>query len=135
MPGIMADNDIQGQFEGLLTLFLSETWRELWAGLGFTVETFESLELPRNAPDLVLWQTCQARQVVLITGNRNREGADSLEAAIQTLNQAGSLPVITLADPERCRTSRAYAERVAERLLEYLLHLDDYLGAGRLYVP
>jgi hypothetical protein len=30
---------------------------------------------------------------------------------------------------------RLYAEKVAERLLDYLMRIDDFRGAGRLYVP
>jgi hypothetical protein len=131
----MADNDIQGHFEKILQLFLSEPWRELWESLNLPVETFESLELPRNVSDLVLWQTCQSREVVLVTGNRNSDAPDSLEAAIRNLNQPTSLPVFTLADPDRFRTSKSYAERTAERLLDYLLNIGNCLGAGRLYVP
>jgi hypothetical protein len=30
---------------------------------------------------------------------------------------------------------KAYAERVAERLLDYLMTIENYRGVGRLYVP
>lgn len=135
MPGLMGDNDIQGQFEDLLSLFLSDTWREVWDSLNLTIETFESLGLSRDVSDLVLWQTCQNRQVVLVTGNRNGEGPDSLEAVLQKWHDPRRLPVFTLAQPKRVRRSKAYAERVAERLLDYLLDLDNYRGVGRLYLP
>ncbi|HWG45363.1 MAG TPA: hypothetical protein VN688_21550 [Gemmataceae bacterium] len=35
----------------------------------------------------------------------------------------------------RINHSRAYAERVVERLLEYLIDIDNYRGTGRLYLP
>jgi hypothetical protein len=131
----MADNDIQGSFDALYRLFLSPVWREVWDGLNYTVQTFESLELSRRATDWVVWETCQSRQVILVTGNRNQEAPDSLEAAIRTLNGPTSLPVITLSRPRRILESTSYRHRTAEKLLEYLIEMDKHLGAGRLYVP
>jgi hypothetical protein len=58
-----------------------------------------------------------------------------LEAVIQRENQADSLPVITIADSGRVLSDRLYAERVAERLLDYLMRIDEIRGAGRIYVP
>jgi hypothetical protein len=43
--------------------------------------------------------------------------------------------VITLSDPQRTLDDGAYAEMVAERILEVLLELDNYMGVGRIYVP
>ncbi len=50
-------------------------------------------------------------------------------------NTATSLPVFTLANAERVFHSRDYAERVAVKLLEYLLDIDRVRGTGRLYLP
>lgn len=135
MPGIMADNDVIGQFRTLLTILESKTWHDVWPGLKMTVETFESLGLATDAPDVLVWKTCQDRGVVLFTGNRNDDGPDSLEATIRSFNQAQSLPVITLGDPERFTHERSYRRRVAVRLLETLMDLEKHLGSGRLYVP
>ena len=71
----------------------------------------------------------------MLTANRNDEGADSLEVTIHTLNTPSSLPVLTIADPELVLANRDYAERVAIRVLEYLLELDNLRGVGRLFVP
>lgn len=46
-----------------------------------------------------------------------------------------SLPVITLADPDRITRDRLYAERAAEKLIEFLLTIDTVRGSGRLFVP
>jgi hypothetical protein len=54
---------------------------------------------------------------------------------IRVENQPDSLPAVTLADPERILIDRIYAEKAAERLLDYLTRIDDFRGAGRLYVP
>jgi hypothetical protein len=134
MPGIMGDHDIEGQFEELLRILKSPTWSDLWEKLGFTTEKFATLGLSVNAADVVVWETCQAHQVVLVTGNRNDDGPDSLEATIRRLNQADSLPVITISKPQEV-VHRSYAERAAVRLLDYLMELDKYRGAGRLYIP
>jgi hypothetical protein len=135
MPAILADNDVEGHVERLLLLLESDPWREIWASLSFTVESFETVGLERNVLDSVLWQKCQERQVILITGNRNKQGPDSLEATIQSRNTLQSLPVFTLADRDRILTEKAYAQRAADRLMEYLFDLDQYRGTGRLYLP
>jgi hypothetical protein len=134
MPGIMGDHDIEGQFEQLVRILESPTWSDLWEGLGFTKQNFALLGLSENSPDVVVWETCQARQVVLVTGNRNNDGPDSLEATILRLKRADSLPVFTISDPQQFSV-RSYAERAAERLLDYLLELDKFRGTGRLYIP
>jgi hypothetical protein len=71
----------------------------------------------------------------LFTANRNQKGDDSLEATIRRENTPTSLPVLTLANAKRFEESREYAERVATRLLEYLLDIETYRGSGRLYLP
>jgi hypothetical protein len=84
---------------------------------------------------LEIWQLCQAEKLVFITDNRNHDSADSLESAIQLHNSPDALPVFTIADLNRFRTSRSYAERVLESLYDYLLRIDTVRGAGRLYLP
>jgi len=49
----------------------------------------------------------------LIAGNRNDDGPDSLEAVIRDENQPDSLPVVTIANPDRMLNDRLYAEEVA----------------------
>ena len=131
----MADNDIAGRFEYLLDLCRGEEWLEVWTNLQFSIETFESLGVARDVSDRALWEVCQQRQVILVTGNRNGDGPDSLESTLRSLNTHQCLPVITLADPERIRNEKAYALKTAERLLEYLFDIENYRGTGRLYVP
>jgi hypothetical protein len=131
----MADHDVEGQVGGLLRLLRENLWASLLDELEVRVETFASLGLAVSAPDSLIWQTCQARGVLLITANRNAEGPDSLEAAIREHNTPQSLPVFTLANLRRLRDSREYALRVAERLLECLLDIENYRGSGRVYLP
>ncbi len=135
MRGILADINIGRQRQAILAIWATDTWRDLWSSLGLSVASFPSLGLSYGASDALIWATCQREGLVLITGNRNKRGADSLEAVIQRENRADSLPVITIADPRRVLNDRLYAEQVAERLLEKLIAIDDFCGAGRIYVP
>ena len=88
-----------------------------------------------DVDDLTLWRHCQRDQVVLITNNRNAEGPGSLEHVIRTETTLDCLPVFTLANAERIRTDKSYAEHTAVRLLEYLLDIKNYRGTARIYVP
>jgi len=135
MRAILADVNVRGHMSALLTHLQGDRWRELWDSLNLSVETFAALGLALNASDRLLWHTCQEQEIVFVTGNRNHDGPESLEAAIRELNLPHSLPVFTLADTQRILSSGAYADRVAERLLEYLLDIDNYRGTGRLYLP
>ncbi len=135
MQGILADNNVEGHVNRLLLLVRSDEWGEIWASLGLTVESFDSLGLLRNTPDAILWHVCQQRELILITANRLQRAADSLEATIQKDNGPQSLPVITLANADRVLEDRDYTKRAVEKLLEYLIDMDNYRGTGRLYVP
>ena len=135
MRGILADINVGRQRRAILAIWATETWRDLWNALGLSVLSFPTLGLSYNASDALIWTTCQREELVLITGNRNKRGSDSLEAVIQRENRGDSLPVITIANSGRVLSDRLYAEQVAERLLDYLMRIDDFRGAGRIYVP
>jgi hypothetical protein len=135
MRGIVADNNVEGHLTALLRVWQSEEWREVWENLRLSVHTFAEWELDRNTPDDVLWRECQAREVILITANRNDDGPTSLEAVIRTSSSSVSLPVFTFADATRVLADRAYTTRVAIALLQYFMDIENYRGTGRLYVP
>ncbi len=78
---------------------------------------------------------CQREGLVLLTGNRNHDGDDSLEETIWQHSQPHSLPVITISDVRRFGKDSAYDARLAEDLLTYLVDIDKYRSTGRLYVP
>ncbi len=101
MPGLLADVNVEGHLAMLVQRVEGPTWREVWAALEVEVVTFASLGLARDVADATLWHECQRQQVVLITGNRNAEGPESLEATIRAFNTPDSLPILTLADPPR----------------------------------
>jgi hypothetical protein len=62
-------------------------------------------------------------------------GPIHLEATIRTRGGPTSLPVFTLANADRVLLEPTYANRVAERLLDYFFIIDQVRGTGRLYVP
>jgi hypothetical protein len=135
MAGIMADRNIEGHVVVLLRIWTSNAWASLWESLALEVESFDRLGIPYDVSDRELWQVCQRHEIVLITANRNDDGAHSLEATIRDLNEPSSLPILTIADPELVLVRQDYAERVAIQVLEYLMDLDNFRGTGRLFVP
>lgn len=135
MPGELGDFDTEGRFAVLVRILQAAPWANLGSQMGIPVRTFEGLGLDRHTPDAIVWQICQDQGLVLITGNRNQFGADSLEAVIRARNTPSSLPVFTLADAARIFTDKAYARRTAGRILEYLLDIEQYRGTGCLFVP
>jgi hypothetical protein len=135
MPNLLADHDIEGHVRRLIDYFEGSGWNEIWRDLGWSVIYFADLKLDPKTPDRDVWTKCQSEGLILLTGNRNQHGAGSLEATIRELNEPHHLPVITIANVDRYRTSDEYAKRVAESCLEYFLDIEDLRGTGRLYVP
>jgi hypothetical protein len=133
--GILCDNDVQGQVEILRGILAQDPWLEFWESMHLQVLQIPDLNLDRSSPDRVLWEECQRRELVLITGNRSASDEDSLAVTIQRLNTPTSLPVLTLANPKRIPHDKAYAERTAIRMLDYLLYIEDKKGTGHLFVP
>ena len=115
----------------------------LWATMGgegwlklleIPMLTFGDVGLPINSSDRSVWRFAQEKQLILLTGNRNSEGEDSLEQTIRNENTPSSLPVVTVSMVSRME-ERAYREQCAERLVEIVLNLENYLGIGRVYIP
>ena len=96
---------------------------------------FEDFELPANSADSVVWQVCQDNGVILITGNRNSEGPESLNSTIENRNGPDCLPVLTLASAKRIARDRQYAQLVVESLFDTFIRIDVLRGTGRLYLP
>jgi hypothetical protein len=135
MPRILADHNVELHVEVLVRICLSPKWADVWASLACQIDSFEGLGLPHETIDSKLWQLCQERGIVLITGNRNADGPTSLEMAIHQLRTDKSLPVVTISDPDRLLRDRDYAQAAAARLLEHLWDLERLRGTGRLYIP
>jgi Domain of unknown function (DUF5615) len=135
VKGILADVHMDSYVDALVREMQSEYWIELWRNLGVALYHFEDFGLTPTSSDLEIWRCCQEEELVLITDNRNKRSADSLEATIQLFNTPNSLPVFTIGSLTRLRRSREYAEEVVEQLYAYLLDIDRVRGAGRLYLP
>jgi hypothetical protein len=119
----------------LRSVLESSDWLDLWQQSQCAFQTLASLGLSEEISDRVLWHECQQRNLVLLTINRNAEGPDALEAVIRERNTADSLPVLTISRDSQVFRSRNYADRVAIRLLDYIMNIENHLGAGRLYIP
>jgi hypothetical protein len=135
VKGILADINIQGHVDLLVVLMKAEPWTIFWDHLQLQYLHFSDVGLAREAPDSLIWETCQKEGLALITENRNKDGPDSLEATIQARNTKEHLPVFTIANVPHLRTSREYADRIIDKLLQSLLRIDDLRGTGRLYLP
>jgi hypothetical protein len=135
VKAILSDVNIEGHVQILVNILESAAWQGVWTLFNLQAYTFRDLGLDAKTPDVVLWQVCQQQEIILITSNRNDDGPDSLESAIRTMNTVHSLPVCTIADADQVLHSRAYAERVVVKLLDYLIDIDNFRGAGRLYLP
>jgi hypothetical protein len=131
---ILADNDVGGPVRLLRQILESPTWKALTEALAIEFIHFTRLRLERDASDREVWEACQAAGALLITANR-AGGPNSLEQTIRALSAATSLPIVTLADPQRVLRDRPYAEETAFRLLDIVERIESLRGAGRLFAP
>lgn len=131
MIKLLADHNIEGQALLLWGALNAGGWLDfLSMGLVF----FTDVGLPEDSTDREVWRFAQTNQMILLTDNRNMEGADSLEQTIRDENTLASLPILTIGRTSRI-TQAAYRERCAIRIIEIALEIDDYLGVGRLFIP
>jgi hypothetical protein len=128
---IFVDHNIEGQAALLLSTLESQGWVDL--GL-LRVATFEELSLPVESSDREIWRFVQEHRMLLLTGNRNMTGEDSLQQTIRDENRPESIPVVTIANVNRV-AERNYREECATRLASICLDIEDYLGTGRLFIP
>ena len=132
MKGLLADINIAGQTRALVENFFgSEEWSEFWNALNVPFLVFANVGLAPNTSDDVVWQSCQENELVLITGNRNKDGPTSMEATIRTRLRPDSLPVITVSKPTTLGLNSAYTSQVGIKLLELLYDIEHYRGTGR----
>lgn len=134
MLRLMADADVEGHFQKIISVARGHYWNEMWRGLNVSVTSFAEQGLDRTISDQMLWRFTQANQIILVTGNRNHDTENSLEATILREGTLHSLPIITIADAGRIQ-EREYCDRAVEKLFEYLLDVDLVRGAGRIYIP
>ena len=135
MRGLLADANVEKHFRFIVQILEANCRREFWTALKLSALTFADLALVPATDDRTLWHRCQSEGLILLTANRNHDGPNSLEEAIRTLNQTHSLPVFTLAEPDRVLDDSRYREEVADQCLEYLVDVEKLRGTGRLYLP
>jgi hypothetical protein len=128
---VLLDHHMKKQGILLWATMGNEGWLKL---LDIPMLTFDDVGLPINSNDREVWRFAQTQQLILLTGNRNKDGADSLEQTIRNENTSNSLPVITIGIVDRLEES-TYREQCAERLVEIILNIENYLGIGRIYIP
>ena len=90
--------------------------------------------LPPNYSDQDIWHFVQERGFLLITSTRNREDDTSLQATIERENMPKSLPVLTVSHKDSLLLTE-YRQNVAHKLADVILYLEDYHGAGHVFVP
>jgi len=135
VPSIVADVDSRGQLRAIVSFYRRTPWGRLWAALEVEEKQFPDLGVVDTDSDLKVWRAAQAHGALLLTGNRNQSGTDSLEAVLRRENSPACLPVVTLGDAKRMMADRQYFERAAIRLIEIVMDLDQYCGTGRVYIP
>jgi len=95
MLRILSDHDVQGHVSRLMDICQTLPWIGLWRELECVLCTFEDFDLSEDTTDATIWQTCQDHDILMITGNRNAEGPESLEMTIRQWNTPTCLPVLT----------------------------------------
>ena len=128
---IFIDHDMEG-FDVFLVAGLQETgWDQL---IRVEYKLLRDFGLPDNYPDQDIWRFVQQEEMLLVTSNRNSKGETSLQATMQRENSPEALPIVTVSDKELLRQAD-YRQRVAQSLARIIIDLDDYRGAGRLFIP
>lgn len=127
----LLDHHLAGQAKLIRGTLTADGWIDL---LSIRLVTLVDAGLAHDSSDRTIWRFAQANRMLLITGNRNMKGSDSLGQTILDENEAGSYPVLTIGSVERL-DDPGYRRRLCTRLIEILLDLDSYLGGGRLFIP
>ena len=128
---VLADHNLEGQAALLWSTMATSGWLDL---APFQLVTFADLNLPVTSSDREVWRFVQQHGMMLLTGNRNMDGEDSLEQVIREENYSTALPVLTISDVDWI-IERQYREECADRLVEIGIALEQYRGTGRLYLP
>ncbi len=128
---VLLDHHMKKQGLMLWAILENDGWLEL---LDIPLVTFADLGIPVDAPDRQIWHFAQEHRIILLTANRNNKGAESLAQTIREENTPTSLPVLTIGSLDRMEES-IYRDQCAERIVEVIMNIEDYLGAGRVFVP
>jgi hypothetical protein len=128
---LLIDHNLEGQALLIRGLLSAEGWLDL---VPLQLQTLADAGLPVNSNDRTVWRFAQAHAMLLLTDNRSRKGADSLEETLRDEAISSSLPVLTIGTARRL-VEPEYRRRCVERLLEIVLDLERYAGVSRLFIP
>lgn len=128
----LLDHNLEGHRVFLHSSLEQGGWLDL---IDIPMLTFADVSLPVDTSDREIWRYVQKHQLLLLTANRNDDGADSLERAIQDENTPTSLPVLTIGDADRVRTDRLYCQQCAKKIVDVITRLENHLGVGRIFIP
>jgi hypothetical protein len=131
MIALLSDHDIEWHASLIWSIFTVEQWRALGVA---SLSTMLEVGLDPEDSDREIWQFCQKQGLLLLTGNRNMDGPDSLGQTIEDLNGPGALPVLTIGVRERVLDA-AYREDCVYRIADIVTELDRVRGTGRLFIP
>jgi len=119
---LLVDHNIEGQAALIHSTLISDGWAEL---IPFRFITFTEAKLPFDSSDRHVWEFSQRHHFLLLTGNRNMQGEDSLEQTIRQHNHPSALPVITISDVDRVM-EYTYRRKCAVKLAELALYSEDF---------
>ena len=128
----LVDYNLQKYGAILLGKIASDGWLDL---IPLSFIFFQDIDLPKDSSDRVVWRLAQENRMILLTANRNMKGEDSLEKVLREDNRSDSLPVITIANLDRFSREANYRSRCADRIIEIVLNLENYMGVGRIFIP
>jgi hypothetical protein len=131
MIALLSDHDIELHARLIWSAFTVEQWRALGVA---SLSTMAEAGIDPNSSDRDVWQFSQANHLLLLTGNRNMDGPDSLGQTIEDLNGPSALPVLTIGVRERVLDA-VYREDCAYRIADIVSELDRVRGTGRLFIP
>ena len=143
---VLLDHDLEGQVPSwrvcdgagralarpFLEAGLRETGWDQYLHLEF--RRLRDLNVPHASTDQEIWRYVQRERFLLLTNNRNREDATSLQATIERENTPDSLPVLTVSDKDKL-VLPAYRQQAAHKLAAVIIDLERYLGVGRVFIP
>lgn len=133
MQQILSDHNCEGQAE---LIFQTLRYTGYLSFMAIELVTFADIDLHHSTDDEVVWQLCQERGYLLLTGNRTGTDQDeALEFIIRRYVTPATLPVITISNLKRIKPDPLYRKRCAESLAEIVFDLERYRGVTRLFIP
>lgn len=128
----LIDHNLRGHAIVLLGSLTASGWLDL---ISIRFILFEEVGLAIDSDDRVVWQLAQFSQMILLTANRSMKGKNSLEQVMREENTPTLLPVVTIGNINRLLAEPDYRERCVNRLVEIVVDIEDYRGAGRIFIP